>query len=39
MKIRAVGAELLHADVWEDGGTDGNDEAIRNFMKAPEYAF
>jgi len=39
MKIRPVGAELLHADVWEDGRTDGHDEAIRNFTKAPEYAF
>jgi hypothetical protein len=39
MKIRPVGVELLHANAWEEVGTDGHDEAIRNFTKAPKYAF
>jgi hypothetical protein len=42
MKIRPVGAELLHADRRTDGRTDGRSEltklivAFRNFAHAPK---
>ena len=39
MKIRPVGAELFHAVAWADGGTDGHEEAFRNFTKRPKCDF
>jgi hypothetical protein len=38
MKIRPVGAELLHVDERTDGRTDGHDEANSRFSQFCERA-